>query len=890
MTWRSRRDRDLDDEIKQHLEEAVRDRIERGERPDAAVQAARRDFGNIALVKETTREMWGWVRLDRWLQDLRYGARLLVRNPAFSVVAILSLALGIGANTALFQLLDAVRLRSLPVPHADELVEIRIADMTGARGNFNWHESVTNPIWEQIRDRQQALRGVFAWGAEQFNLTTGGPTRMARGLWVSGAYFDVLGVRPVAGRLLTVSDDQRGCAARAIVSHAFWQREFGGSPSAIGATVTLDAHPVEIVGVTEPRFTGLEVGRGFDVAVPLCADPVIGGGRLSAGTTWWLSVMGRPLSGWSTEQVTAQLRAISPALFAATLPANYPAMNVKHYLGFQLEAISAGTGISRIRNDYERPLWLLLGTAGLVLLIACANLANLLLARASARGREIAMRVSLGASRGRIIRQLLTENLLLASIGAAAGAGLALFLSQSLVTLLDADGNTIVLDLALGWRVLGFTAGIAVLTCLLFGLAPAIRATRLDTASTLRASGRGATAGRDRASVRRALVVCQVALSMVLLVGALLFARTLFNLMRVDPGFNPEGVSIVSLDLRPLTLAAEQRLPTRFALLEKFRAVPGIHGVASASVVPVTGSAWGNHAWMADDPGKRQINGLLNRVSAGYFSTLGIPLVSGRDFDDRRDTPSNVLVAIVNEEFARTAAPGGNVVGRTLTIEQTPNDPERSYVIIGVARNAKYVELREEIAPTVFLATSQDPQPRNWVIAVLRSNLDQSVVTVSIARATAEISPEIAVTIDRLPTVIESTLLRERLMARLCLFFGGLAALLATMGLYGVTSYMVARRTNEIGVRIALGASRRDVAALILRETALLLGPGIALGLMLALPGASLARTLLFGLEPFDGTTFAAAAVAQCAIALVASGFPARRAVRIEPTLALRIE
>ena len=419
-----KKDRELDEEIRSHLDMSVRDRVERGESRDVAEAAARREFGNVALVKEVTREMSGWMWLERVFQDLRYAARMLWRSPGFTLVAILSLSLGIGANTAIFQVINAVGLRTLPVDDPGTLAYIRIADLEGARGSFNSRfPAVTNPIWEELERTQQAFSRVMAWGGATFNLAPGGLARPARGLWVSGQFFETLGVSAAAGRLFTDADDRRGCAPRAVISHAFWQSELGGRP-AVGATLSLDGHPVEIVGVTAPAFTGVVVGRGFDVAVPICAEPALsdGKGRLDAGTDWWLVVMGRLKQGWTLDQASAHLASISPGLFRTTLPPTYPTINVNHYLGFKLKAVPGGAGVSGLREDYAQPLWLLLGAAGLVLVIACVNLANLLLARASARQREFAIRLGLGASRGRIIRQLLVESLLLAAIGALFGS------------------------------------------------------------------------------------------------------------------------------------------------------------------------------------------------------------------------------------------------------------------------------------------------------------------------------------------------------------------------------------------------------------------------------------------------------------------------------------
>jgi predicted permease len=698
-----RRDRDLDEELRRHLEMDTRDRVERGEDPRAAAVNAQRAFGNILTIKEVTREAWGWRWLERLGQDLRYAARLLRRNPGFTLVAILSLALGIGANTAIFQVIDAIRLRALPVPNPSELAEVSLIERDiGVRGSHaSWHPSLSNPIWEQVRARQQAFSAVFATGADEFNLATGGESRNVPGLWVSGDYFHILGVHPAAGRLLDERDDRRGCPARAVLSHSFWQREYGGDRSVVGRTISIQSKPVEIVGVAERGFFGLEVGRTFDVALPVCADPLISSrkDRLDSGTDWWLMVVGRLKPGWTLASATTHLKAISPELFRTTLPANYPAISVDPYLKLKLGAFDAHAGISKVREDYSTSLWLLLGIAGVVLIIACANLANLLLARASARQREFAVRLGVGASRGRIVRQLLTESLLLAAAGAAAGIFLAGLLSTTLLSFIKSADQTLVLDMAFDWRVLGFTALLAVLTCVLFGVAPAMRATRVSADAVLRATGRGNSASRERAGLRRALVVCQVALSLVLLVGALLFARSLRNLVTLNPGFSSAGVLIAQMDLRPLDLQPDSRRQTRLDMVERLRALPGVQAAAHAAIVPLSGDGWGNDVWVAGDDSRHRTGVAFNSVSSGYFATLGTPFVAGRDFDNAVDTPQSPLVAIVNETLARTLFKDTNPVGRHFTVEATPGGPERTFEIVGCVRDAKYSELREDMMP-----------------------------------------------------------------------------------------------------------------------------------------------------------------------------------------------
>jgi putative ABC transport system permease protein len=824
--------------------------------------------------------------------DLRFGVRMLLKNPGFTVVAVLSLALGIGSNTAIFQLVNAVRLKTLPVRDAQQLVNVRLTDMeTAARGSKpSPYSAVTNPIWEQIRDRQEGFSGILAWSRNDFNLAQGGEVRWAKGLWVSGDFFNVLGVQPELGRLLTRSDDQRGCGAPgAVISHSFWQREYGADRNIIGRKLTLSDKPFEIIGVTPANFFGLEVGRTFDVALPLCADAIISGknNRLDSGFNWWLMVTGRLKQGWTTQQATAQLQSISPSLFQQTLPPNYPPVSVDKYLASRLEAVAGGTGYSMLRENYERPLWLLLAIAGLVLVIACANLANLLLARASIREREIAVRQAVGASRVRIIRQLLVETCLLTLVGTGLAALLAQGLSSFLVSLIGTGVNAVFLDLTPDWRVLGFTAGVAALTCLLFGLTPALRATRVDLVSVMKATGRGLTAGGGRFSLRRALVVVQVALSLVLVASALLFTRSLNKLLTVDTGFNQENLLVARVSFRRLNIPAERRIEFRSQLLERIKAVPGVRAATESDVIPLTGGGRSNAVWLEGNLNDK-IGVSFNRVGADYFQTIQLPLLSGREFGSH-DTLNSPKVAIVNETFARQLRET-NPVGRRVVVETTPTEPETAYEIVGVARDAKFEELKEQLIPVMYLPSQQDPEPVPGRQFLVRSNLPQTEITASVNRAISEVSPALDTNFEWFRTMVQGSLLRERLMAMLSGFFGVLALVLATIGLYGILSYGVASRTNEIGIRIALGASTREVVSLILRESLLLVLIGIVTGIPAVLVVARFAQTLLFDLSPTDPLSLTVAGLVMLAIAIIAAYLPARRATRIDPLVALRYE
>jgi predicted permease len=858
------------------------------ERPDLSVETERREYsGSHTEIKK------GDGSMSSLWQDLRYGLRLLRKSPGFTAVAVISLSLGIGANAAIFQLLDAVRLRSLPIARPNELAEVRIANTDSRSGSFSSsHPSITNPQWEYIREHQQAFSGIFAWSEDSFNLAQGGQVRPARGLWVSGDFFNVLGVAPVIGRNFTPDDDRRGCGTGGVViSYPFWQREFGGAPGAVGSKITLDGQPFEVIGVTPPGFFGLEVGRYFDVAAPICSERTVKGEntRLDMRHGWWLTVMGRLKAGWSMDQASAHLASISPALFQETLPPVYNPPGRDNYLNFKLGAFPAGSGVSNLREKYEYSLWLLLGIAGLVLLIACANLANLMLARASAREREIAVRLALGASRGRLIRQLLAESLLLAMIGAVIGALLAQALSRFLVSFISQEGRALFLDLSPDWRLLAFMAGLAVFTCILFGLTPAFRATRTTPGAVLKAGGRGLTANRERFGMRRILVVSQVALSLILLVGALLFVRSLQKVMSVNPGFKQDGITIVEIDLSKLNLPKDRRLAYRRELLDRVRAIPGVDSAADAMIVPMSGSGWNDSVEiLGSEPIRRGVP-MFNQITPDFFKTLGALLVAGRDFNDH-DTLTSPKVAIVNETFARQLLDGSDPIGKRFQVETPPGEPALIYEIIGLVRDTKYYNLREDFKPTAFVAASQAKEHYEGAQFLISSDLPASGLTTAVKRTILEASPEINLDFHIFKTQIRDGLLQERLMATLSGFFGFLAVLLATVGLYGVLSYGIAQRRNEIGIRMALGADRLQIIKLIMRDAGIMLAIGLGAGVALALLGAKAASSLLFGLRPSDPITIAIAVAALGVVGAGASYLPARRAAGQDPMAALRDE
>ncbi|MBI4907384.1 MAG: ABC transporter permease [Acidobacteria bacterium] len=826
-------------------------------------------------------------------KDLQYGLRQLRRSPGFTTVAILSLALGIGANTAIFQLVDAVRLRTLPVRAPEQLVYIDYAPGAARAG---WHSARnsrhTSTILDEIRKSQQAFAGVFAWSPTRFNLAQGGQARYAEGLYVSGNFFEELGVGTTIGRGFRKDDDTAGCSSpAAVVSYAFWQREFGAGADVLNRTVSLDGHAFPVIGVAHPAFFGVEVGRSFDVALPLCADPLFfedRKGRIPAKEAWWLSAMGRLKPGWSLAMAQTHLVSISPAIMQASLPPSYKPDLVKKFLQNKLMAVEGATGISGLRRQFETPLWLLLATTGLVILIACANLANLLLARASVREREIAVRLAIGASRARLIRQLLSESLLLAVGGAALGFALALVFSQALVSFLTTSDNPIFVGIGMDWRVLGFTTLLAGATCILFGLIPAIRATHIPPAAAVRAGGRGSTSGRDRFVLRRSLVVMQVALSMVLLAGALLFVRSLYKVMGADAGFRLEGMLVADLELRQFD--ASRRASMVREIQEKLSRRAGVLDVAQIMMPALSGSGWNNSigpdGTVAAASGKESF---FNRSGPGYFRTMGTPLLAGRDFNDQ-DSKGAPEVAIVNEKFAEKFFGGANPVGRTFNLEQPAGKPEKLIRIVGLVRNTKYYHVREDFLSIGFFPLAQTDGTDTSATFMVRTAGATLDAANQVKAAVAEVSPAIGMRLTLMPQRVGESLTRDKLMATLSGSFGVLAVLLATIGLYGVVAYMVARRRNEIGIRIALGADKGRVVGLVLREALLLLVVGVTAGTLLALWVGRAAESLLFGVKPHDPATLTAAVALLSVVALAASLVPAMRAAGLDPMAALRDE
>lgn len=825
-------------------------------------------------------------------KDLRYSLRQLGNSPAFTLIAILTLALGIGANTAIFQLIDSIRLRTIPVKKPQELGTIRIAERHWGSGQFSsQYSQLTFAMWEQIRKRQEGFAEIAVWSDQRFNLATGGEVRKAKGIRVSGDFFHVLGVEPILGRLLGPEDDQPGCAiSGANISYAFWQRNFAGDPSVIGKRFTLDSNSFQVIGVTPPGFNGISVGDTYDVAVPICVEPILNprNNRLTLRHAWWLATIGRLKPGWTITRANAQILAVTPAILQETIPQVYDAEGTKKFLEYKLGAFSASTGFSELRSDSETSLWLLLGISGLVLLIACANLANLMLARAGAREPQITIRLALGATRGRMICELLSESVLLAAAGSICGLLLAYAISRMLVAFISTPDAQIFLDLGMDWRVLGFATALAVLTTILFGLAPAFRATRVEPAALFQSGSRGMTGGRKRLGLRRILVVSQVGLSVVLLMGALLFVRSLRNLTTLNVGFRQTGILVTGIDFTRLQLPEGRYTEYKRDIVKRVQTMPGVESAANAMMIPFGGMTWNDSVI---NEGSDQDAGVAweNFLGPGYFKTVGTPILAGRDFDDR-DIATSVKVAIVNQAFARKILKVADPLGKRFRIHESPGKPRPLYEIVGVTADNKFQDMHEEFLPFMYFPSTQEEKPSPDDQILIRSSLPLSSLMASLKQTIADVHPSIDLEFRVLKTRVHDSLLQDQLLATLSGFFGFLAALLAAIGLYGVMSYMVIQRTKEIGIRMAIGAERFDVLRMILREATVLTVTGLVIGTGLALASAQAAQSLLFGLKPRDPLTLVLAVVTLSAVAALASFLPAYRASKLDPMVALRYE
>ena len=864
---RKQREQDLADEMRLHRD-----------------LATGRSFGNATQLAECSRAVWIWPFLETLAQDIRYALRTLRASPGFAATAVLSLVLGIRANTAIFSILNAVMLRSLPVEDPQRLVQLKAPPGP---------PYFTNPIWEQVRDHQQAFAGTLAFNTARFDLSDGGESPFAEGLWASGDFFRVLGVPAMRGRVFTTDDDLHGggrAGPVAVISHGFWKRYFAADPEIVGKAIRLDRHPFTIVGVTPPWFTGLDVDTPYDVAIPVGCEPILHTDRslLNLRNASWMRILGRLLPGESLQEADARMKALAPEVNRATLPPNASADDRREYLRQSFTLSPAATGFSPTGARYRKALFTLMAVVGLVLLIACANIANLLLSRAAARRREISIRMAIGAARRRVMRQLLSESLLLSTLGAVGGLLFAIWGSRLLVRFLSKSGSELQLDTAPDLRVLAFTIGVAALTGLLFGLAPALRATSVSPNNVLKEHSRGAAG--NRFSLGRALVTGQVALSLMLLVGAGLFLGTLRNLLNTDLGFTQRNVLIVRAGIMQANIRRAQRPRVYHEIVERLRAIPGVSSAASSMLTPLGGSRWHTavDAEGYSSPGKSDRLVDFNRVSPGYFATMRTPLLLGRDFSSHDDAGAP-KVMLIDESAARRFFGQVNPLGKTIAVDALDQSGNKDvYQVIGVVKDAKYAAVDEDPTPTAYVGTAQDTNPFAQVNFEIRTERPVETFIPAVRVAIGEVNRDIPLEFRSFERQVNDSLLQPRIVALLSAFFGALALLLAMIGLYGVTAYGVARRQAEIGIRMALGARSGSVVWLVLREVAVMLVIGTVLGLGASLAAGRLVASLLYGVKPHDPVVMWAAILTLEVAGLAACVLPPRRATRVSPATVLR--
>ncbi len=863
------------------------------------------------------------------IQDLRYGFRMLLKQKGLTAIALLSLALGIGANTALFSVVDAMLLKMLPVHEPERLVLFRsVAPREFGVGGYNG-QSRTDPAtgqrnmtsfayqsYQRMREQQGPISDLFAFSEVSLNVNAGGQAELTNGQVVSGNYFTGLGVQPFLGRTLTDEDDKPGATPVALMSHRYWQERFGSDNSIVGRQINLNNVAFTVIGVTPPGFNGtMNVGSSPDFHIPLQTEPLLYVDRkqsyMSGAGIWWLRLMGRLKPGATQEQVQAQLenafqqsvlehRAARQAQAAASGGNKIAELDPKHFP--RLFADPGGQGEMNRRDYYKPSLYLLLGVVGLVLLIACANVANLLLSRAAGRQKEIGLRLALGASRRRLMRQLLTESVLLSVLGGALGLVFAVWIKDGLLAVSDWGGRGMrALDPQLDWRVLGFTIALSLATGILFGLAPAWRTTRLDLTPALKESGRTSSAVH-RSWLSRGLVVFQVALSLLLLVGAGLFVRTLVNLQRVDPGFNTQNLLLFEIQPGLIGYKDEQLRQLYPQISERIESVPGVQTVTFSRMPLLAQGSSSSSVFLRealnatpDAEGRLKPTGDSHRhwVRENFLEAMGIPLLQGRTFTPHDDTKTP-KVAVVNQTFAAKYFPNENAVGKRFTFDTSKPD---EIEIVGISRDAKYTRQRDEIPPTVYTSFRQERPMQFGTFEVRTASADATAVIAGMRQAIKEVEPNLPLGIIR--TQIEQadeTLRMERLFAKLLTLFGLLAQQLAAIGLFGVLAYTVSQRTHEIGIRMALGASRGSVLKMIVRQGMVLAVLGVVLGLIGAyvltkyLESWVKLSDMLFGVKVSDPFTYGAIAVLLSVVALIACYIPARRATKVDPLVALRYE
>lgn len=880
-------DRDeITDEIESHLQLHIDDNIRAGMTPADARRAALLKFGPLEAIKDDCRARASIRVIDALRQDVAYGCRTLNRARTYACAAILSLALGIGGTTAIFAILDSLLLKPLPVRDANQLVAL-VAAETGQDALMNYH------VWQAIRTRQ-LLDAPCAWATDLLSVRQGNETSGIDAVWANGTFFAALGMHAIVGRTFEPRDDVGGGGpdgAVVVISHAFWLRRFGGDPAAVGRTLTIDGVPFRIIGVTPPEFFGLEVGRSVDVMLPLETERLLRRipSRFDSPNWPWLHVMARLRPGETLAGLSAMLRAAQPEIRAATMPAYQKPELREAYLRQAWSMRSAANGSSSLRARYSSALFTLLVIVTLVLLMACVNVANLQLARTIARRSEFSLRSALGASRARILQQHLVESLMLSTCGAVAGYFFSRWAAAVIVGQLSTWASTPFLDLSPDLRVLTATAALTVLTAVLFGTFPAFRAARSDPMHALK--GRGTAWGRGRAFGRSALIA-QAALSFVLLVGAGLFVRSFAALAHRDLGFDRSRVLVAVLDSRRAVVSAGERLALYERVRDAVASVPGVEAAAFSTATPL-GNA--GVRFTIDVAGSTMAsaahNVLVNPVSPEWFQTYGTRLMRGRDFT-ARDTGRAADVVIVNEAFQRRYFPTVDPIDQeiVLTDGESPGRPAR---IVGVVQDAAFTSVREPIPPTMYRPFTQGAEKLDLLPDVSFSiraagEVPPDRLGGAVAAAIARIDGRLSVSFRTVTTYLSAYYVRERALAGISLFFAVCALLLAFAGIYGVTAYSVIQRRAEIAVRIALGATRKGIAALVLRDVGWLAGIGLLAGVLLSMWAARFVRALLFGLDPHDPSTFGLAVLAIATVFALAAWLPALWAARTNPSSVLR--
>jgi predicted permease len=911
LTERRTREADLQEELRFHLDEEAEERQAGGLADEEARRAACRDLGNLTLVQENTRATWTWTFLDQLAQDCRYAVRTMAGNKAFSILAILSLALGIGANTAIYSFMDSILLRSLPVSHPESLAvlnwhnNVRMHGSVVHGGSGTIYEDSKNtstagifpyPAFELLRKSDAVFSSVFAYyPTRRVNLMVNGSAELASGEFVSGDYFRGLAVLPAAGRLIIPDDDRLGGPAIAVLSFAYSQKRFGGAASAPGQSILINHVPFQVAGVAPPGFFGVDPAAAPDFYLPLHSDAQLQ--KDPAGFAkdyldanyYWVEMMARLRPGVSHQQAQAALGPVFHRWVAATAADDAE----RAYLP-ELWVREGASGLDTLRRQYSKPLYVLLAMVGLILAIACANIANLLLARASARRREMAVRLSMGAGRFRVIRQLLTESVWLASVGGALGVVLAVWGIRFLTLLLANGSEEFTLRPDLNWHVLGAALALSLLTGLLFGLAPAFQSTRVDVMPALKETRASQSRSRHAsriAGLTHVLVVSQIAISLLLLVAAGLFARTLSNLESIQLGFNREDLLLFQMNARQAGHKDPEIVTFYSDLQKRFAAIPGVRS-ASVSHHPLIGQGtWVGDVAPAGEQPKPDVTTHILQTGSDFFTTMQMPILLGRGIDDR-DRPGSPPVAVVNEAYVKTNFGDRNPLGRHIVVYRRPPLGNSDVEIVGVARNARYGTFRGDFLDVVYLPFSQGSYyPLDDMTFALRTTGDPLRYAHTVREIVHQADPRVPLTnVKTEAAQIDQTMNQEILFARLCTGFAILALVIACVGLYGTMSYTVARRTGEIGIRMALGAQRRTVVWMVLREVVTLSAVGLAISVPTALLTSKWIGSFLFGVKPNDPRALTLAITILVAAALLAGYIPARKASRIDPMAALRHE